>query len=296
MLAVLSWSAAFYTTRRLLEAAAAAGLQARVIDPGRVVLRIEPGQPPLWEDGEPLPTPTHVIPRIGSVGTQWSLALLRSLVHAGAQSLVPAAGIACARDKVFATQRLVAAGLPVVPTTVVREAWHASDAVESAGGPPVVLKRPDGTQGRGVVLATDWPGARSALEALTQGGHTALVQPQRSTPGPPRDLRVLVIGGRAAAACWRIAPEGEFRTNVHRGASVAPAELDASVAALAEGAASAVGLAVCGVDLLPCAQESPHPWEVLEVNASPGLEGIERATGRDLAAPMIDALRSASAQ
>ncbi len=288
MLAILSWSAAFYTTRRLVEAAAEAGVHTTLIDPARVVLRLEAGQAPLWQDGAPLPIPRAVIPRIGSVGTRWSLALLEALEDSGAASLISHGAVAVTRDKIRATQRLLAAGLPVVPTVVSREPWHAEAALALAGGPPVVLKRPEGTQGRGVVLARDLEGARSALEALTEGGRRTLVQPHRSATRPARDLRVLVVGGRASAACWRTAGAGEFRSNVHRGATVQAATLDGTTAGLAEAAAAAVGAAVCGVDLLEV-PETPGGFEVLEVNGSPGLEGIERATGRDLARELIDA-------
>lgn len=280
-LAVLSWSDAFYTTRRLLEAAASLGLEAERLCPTRCTIAAHTS-PPVRRDGVPYPTPELVLPRVGVTHAEWGLALLDALVGNGAGSPASAQALRVAGDKLTTTGALRRAGLPVVQTFAVRERAHIDAVLSAVGGPPVVLKLRWGTKGATVVRAADQAGARSTLDALMALGHTVLVQPFVETK-PVRDLRVLVLGDRAAAACWRAAPQDDFRSNVHRGATVTAAELDDDIAALALGAAKACGLGIAGVDLL----ETPSGWAVLEVNGSPGLEGIERATGADLASAMV---------
>lgn len=280
-LGILSHSEGFYTTRRLLEAAEAAGLQAARIDPTRVTLAVGGGGP-LLEDGAALPVPDIVIPRVGATLTGWGLALLRGLQAAGAWSPVLPEAMALAQDKLAASQVLRAAELPVLETVAVREAAHITDALSAVGDGPYVLKLPRGTQGKGVMGASDRAAARAILECLIGEGHTVLVQPWVAMERP-RDLRVFVMGGRATAACWRHAAPGEFRCNVHLGGTTTPAELTPGIAQLAEGAAQAIGLPLCGVDLL----ERDGHFVVLEVNGSPGIEGLERASGCDLAGAMI---------
>ena len=279
---VLSHGAGFYTTRRLLEACQAAGHTSWILDPTRVVLQTGAGVPPLLEDGAPLEIPELVLPRIGSTLTDWSLALLEGLTGAGAWSPVTPTALALAQDKLATTQRISAAGLPTLPTVAVRETTHIEDALAAVGGPPVVLKLRRGTQGHHVIGAGDGAAARSMLGSLIALGHTVVMQPWIPMEAP-RDLRVLVLGGKAHAACWRHAPPGDFRSNVHRGATTTPAEITPEIADLAARASDGVGLPLCGVDLLP----TRDGWAVLEVNGSPGLEGIESATGRDLAGDLL---------
>jgi ribosomal protein S6--L-glutamate ligase len=285
-LAILSHSEAFYTTRRLLEAAESAGLRAARIDPTRVTLAIGDNAP-LWEDGSDLPVPDIIIPRVGAKLTTWGLALLRGLRAAGAWSPVSPDAVALAQDKLASSQALRAAGLPVLETVAVREETHIEAALGAIGQGPYVLKIPHGTQGKGVMGASDRPAARAILECLIGDGHTVLVQPW-VTMDRPRDLRVFVLGGRAYAACWRHAAAGEFRCNVHLGGTTTPAELTSGIAELAEGAAQAIGLSLCGVDLL----ERDGRFVVLEINGSPGIEGLEEASGRDVACAMISSMEA----
>ncbi|PIE17733.1 MAG: 30S ribosomal protein S6--L-glutamate ligase [Proteobacteria bacterium] len=284
-LTLISFSGQLYSTKRLLEAATLQSLSPTRVDPTRVLLRHGgPGAPPVvTEDGRPLPVPEVILPRVGSRMTPWSLALMRTWMAAGARSPVKPGAIGRAMDKIAASQRLAARGLPVLPTVAIRERWHIEDALNATGGDQWVLKTRSGTQGRGVVLAPTRAAARSMLEVMIGHRHDIiLVQPYvRMTR--PRDLRVLVLGGEAVAACWRSAPAGEFRANVHRGGAVSEARLDDELAALAQAAAAAVEVPFCGVDLM----ETPEGWVVLEVNGSPGLEGIEAATGRDLATAYV---------
>ena len=286
-LAVVSFSDTFYTTRRLIEASRALGYETDRLDPLRCVVRVGHDGPPLQEDGKDVPVPDLVVPRVGAQLTDWGLSLLTALIGAGARCPVEPDALRLASDKLATAQRLVACGVPVVPTVAVRELLHIRDAIDAVGGPPIVLKLRSGTQGNQVSVAPDIQSATSVIGTLVGLGHTVLLQP-RIRPEPPRDLRVLVIGGKAVAACWRTAPPGDFRTNVHRGGTTELAELTESIAAIATTAARSIGLALCGVDLL----ETDDGLRVLEVNGSPGIEGIEGATGRDLATPIIESLES----
>ena len=281
--ALLSHSEAFYTTRRLMEAGRALGLDMTRVDPIRCVVRCQLGRSWLEEDGREIPLPHAVIPRVGARIAGWTLTMLRAWVTAGVRSHASPEALASALDKMATTQLLAAAGLPVVPTVAVREVYHVDQALAAVGGAPVVLKLPDGSQGQGVTVARTTDAARSSLGMLVGLGHTVLVQPLLGPAGAARDLRVLVIDGRAAAACWREAAPGEFRSNVHCGGRVTPARLDDEPAELAAAAAAAVRLPTCGVDLLPVR----GGVAIIEVNGSPGLEGIEGATGRDLASEML---------
>ena len=283
-LGVLSHSAELYSTRRLLEAAAARGIEAVRIDPIRVVIHVDSGGPHLSDDGARLPAVGWLLPRVGSTLTDWGLALVDALVAGGAWCPGSADAIRRAQDKLATAHRLVAHGVPTVPAVALREAAHVEDAVAAAGGGPWVLKLRHGTQGRHVMAAPTAEAARSVAGSLVALGHTVLVQPWLSpADGSPRDLRVLVAGYEPIAACWRHARAGEFRANVHQGGATVAAELTPAAAELAAAAARALELPLCGVDLLP----THDGLRVLEVNGSPGLEGIERATGRDLAGDVL---------
>jgi len=285
-LAILSHSRAYYSTRRLFEAAEAMnGVRPRLIDPVRVAIHSGPAGAWLSDDGQRVAAPQRVIPRIGATLTEWSLAMLDALVAGGARSVVPADSIRCAADKLASQLVLARAGLPTLPTIAVREPFHAADAIAAVGGAPIVIKMPRGTQGKTVLTAADDASALSTLMTLTTLGHLALVQKRLEMPRP-RDLRVMVIGGKALAAGWRYAPAGDFRSNVHRGGRMKAHALTDVTRSLAETAAEAVGLNICGVDLIETSA-AEHGFAVLEVNASPGLEGIEGATGLDLATPMV---------
>jgi ribosomal protein S6--L-glutamate ligase len=286
--AILSHSEGFYSTRRLMEACRAQGLPVTRIDP--IAVTLEPGGRPsgLRVGDRVLAVPDILIPRVGSRLTGWGMALVQDLVDRGATSAADAAAIGRAQDKLATTQRLSRAGIPTLRSVAVREPAHSVDALRAIGGAPVVIKEREGSQGERVHLAQDGASADALIQRLTASGATVLVQPFVASQ-PARDLRVLVVGGVATAACWRHAASGEFRSNVHRGGRVEAAELTPEVRELGESAARAMGLPLCGVDLLP----DRGALVVLEVNASPGLKGIEAATGRDLAAEIVSWLRRA---
>ncbi|TNF22274.1 MAG: RimK family alpha-L-glutamate ligase [Deltaproteobacteria bacterium] len=287
--ALLSHSERFYSTRRLLEAGRGLGFEMSRLDPITVSMALGPGGPGLDADGARLPVPDAVVPRIGVEIAPWSAALLDTWIAAGAYSAVRGDAVLRAGDKLATTLALTAAGLPTLPTRALRERAHVDATLDALGGDAWVIKRCFGSSGDGVALVRGRDSARSVLDALLIGRETVLVQPF-VTLDPVRDLRVLVLGGEPVAAAWRHASRGEFRANVHRGGAATPATLTPETADLAVRAASAMALPFCGVDLM----ESPDGWVVLEVNASPGLEGIEAATGRDLATPYLERWVAAS--
>ena len=264
-----------------MEEARRSGCDVTRIDPTRVTLSLH-AQEPVLEDGASLDVPDILIPRVGATLTEWGLALLRALRCAGAWSPASPEALALAQDKLGTSLDLRAAGVPIVPTVAVREPAHISDALGQLQASSFVIKRPRGTQGRGVMSSPDPSSARALLEGLLVDRGITLAQPLVAQ-SRPRDLRVLVLGGRAHAACWRHAAPGEFRSNVHLGASTSGAELTESIAALAERAAAAIQLPICGVDLI----ETSGGLAVLEVNGSPGIEGMEAATGLNIAGEMI---------
>lgn len=269
-----------------MEEASAAGLSISRIDPTRVTLHTH-APAPVFEDGVALPVPDIVIPRVGATLTAWGLALLRALRGAGAWAPASADAMAMAQDKLTSTIQFHAAGLPTIPTVALREPAHIDDALRGLSTGPNVIKRPTGTQGRGVMSAQSPSAARALLEGLLTEPVVTLVQPMVETE-PVRDLRVLVLGGQAVSACWRRAAPGEFRSNVHLGGTTTEAPLERPIRELAEGAARAIGLSTCGVDLI----ETPRGLAVLEVNGSPGIEGMEKATGRNIAGEMISSMVS----
>ncbi len=279
-LAILSRDPANPSTRRLGLVALARGHEARVIDPHACTLHLGGERPRIEVAGEPVGAQDAVIPRVGPHSLAGVLAVLRLLEQAGAFPLNPAAAIALARDKLASLQRLAAAGIPVVPTAVPAGPDAVQRVVDGLGGPPVVIKIAGGSQGRGVVLAESLAAARSIVEGFAACGHRVLVQPRLPVDD---DVRLLVVGGRTVAAMRRVVPPGDFRANLHRGGTAEAFHPDGALAALAARAADLLGLRLAGVDVLL----GPDGPLVLEVNASPGLEGIEAASGVNVAGEVI---------
>ncbi len=284
---LISHSEAYYSTRRLLEAGVRLGFDIGRVDPVRVVLHAggtaSNPLPALFEDGLEVPVPDVVLPRIGTTLQSWSLSMLEAWKVRGARSPLSAMAIARASDKVMTTLRLVEAGLPVIPSIAVRESHHASSALSLLPSDRWVMKARTGSGGTGVALVHGLTSARSVLSALTTTHETTLVQPYVETR-PTRDLRVLIAGDEPLAAYWREATSGEFRANVHCGGIAKSAiALPDEALQLALAAARATALPFSGIDLI----ETADGFAVLEVNASPGFQGIEQATERDLATPFL---------
>ncbi len=272
---ILSRSKRLHSTRRLMEAAAALELPARVVDPARVVACWVAGRPGL---AGVTTLPRVVVPRVGARSDLASVLLVRHLEQCGVTCLNPAAALGVARDKMATALTLLEHNLPVPDTAVVRHPGGLLAAVAAVGGLPVVLKRPRGSQGVGVLLVRTPAELESGALALAHRGETVLVQ-RFQAQGQGRDVRVLVVAGRAVAAMERRARRGEFRANVHQGGRAFAHEPPRAWLRLAQKAAGALGLGVAGVDLVA----GPDGPLVLEVNASPGLKGIEAASGVDVA-------------
>lgn len=281
-LAILSRNPRLYSTRRLLEAADEVGVQAAVFDPLRCVVDLAGERAEVLHRGRRLAGIDAVLPRIGASITFYGLAVLRQLEAGGVAAINGSEAIARSRDKLRALQRLSRDGIRIPPTAFARSREEVRHAIRRVGGPPVVLKLLEGTQGVGVILAESVASAESVLDAMHSLRQNILIQ-AFVAEAEGVDYRALVVGDRVVAAMRRDASPGEFRANLHRGGTAEAIELDGETTAAALAAASALGLEVAGVDILPSAR---GPL-VLEVNSSPGLEGIERATGRDVAGAIL---------
>jgi ribosomal protein S6--L-glutamate ligase len=275
---ILSRQESLYSTRRLVEACRHRGHLVNVIDP--LALTLE-----LLDDSELLDAATMraIIPRIGASITEFGCALLRQLELEGHWALNPAIGISRSRDKLLSMQLLYGRGVRVPRTAVVGQPKELERAIAAVGGLPVVLKIRRGTQGRGVVLARTLPAARRVYSVLSDFQQYTLVQ-EYVQEAHNQDLRVIIVGRRAVAAMVRQAPPGDFRANLHRGGHARPVHLDRDIRDLAVRAAQVHELAFCGVDIIQTARGPA----VLEVNSSPGLKGIETATGIDVADAVIE--------
>ena len=280
---LLSRNVAIYSSRRLTETFRSRGANVTVLDPVALSLTVGDGSPGLFADGVPLPPPAVAVPRIGTGITDHALAVLRHLEVAGVPLLAGSNAVRRAKDKMECLQALTAAGLPVPPTALARQASDADRAIDLVGGPPVVLKFLAGTHGVGVFLAESRESARSILEAMWEMEKNLLVQ-RFIAAASGTDLRLFVVGNRVVAAMRRRAAEGGFRSNLHHGGRAEAYLPDEPTIDVALRAARALDLRVAGVDLL----ETGDGLLVNEVNASPGLEGIEDLTGIDIASAVVD--------
>jgi len=285
LLAVLSRRRSLYSTRRLLEAAERRGHETLVLDPLQCSLVVGRGAPVVTYrglDGR-LPAIDVVLPRIGASITEHGLAVVTQFDMMGVPIVNRAQPIARSRDKLRALQILARAGVAIPKTVMARHPSQVQRALQIVGGPPAILKLVRGTQGIGVILAETEQAAQQVVETLWSLGMTVLVQ-EFIEESEGRDVRVIVVGARAVAAMRRQARLGEFRSNVHRGAAATAVERAPALERVALKACRALRLDVAGVDVL----ESRSGPKVLEVNSSPGLEGIERATGKDVASAIVE--------
>ncbi len=284
-LAILSRGPHLYSTRRLHEAAIGCGHHVHVLDTLAFSVVVDRERSALlYGDGKArLPSYAAVIPRIGASVTQFGSAVVAQFESMGVRALNGAQSIRNSRDKMRASQILAAADLPTPTTVLIRASHQVRAAFAAVGGPPAVIKVIEGTQGVGVFLVDDLTLAESLVETLQSAGQRFLVQ-KFIAESRGRDIRALVVGGEVVAAMRRIAKPGEFRSNLHRGARVESARLDSKTQEVAIAAAAAFDLDVAGVDML----EGKRGPTVLEVNSSPGLEGIEAATGVDVASHIVD--------
>lgn len=282
-IAILSRNENLYSTRRLVEACTERGHEVHVLNHLKCYMDIASSDPSVHYEGEELEPFDAVIPRIGARVTFYGTAVLRQFEMMGAYPLNESTAIQRSRDKLRCLQLLSRAGLGLPLTAFASSPDNTKDLINVVGGAPLVVKLLESTQGKGVVLAETYKAAESLIETFRGLNANFLVQKFVKEAGGA-DLRCLVVGNRVVAAMKRQAQPGEFRSNLHRGGSAQLVKLTPKERATAVRAAKVVGLNVSGVDLL---QSSEGPM-VLEVNSSPGLEGIEGATGKDVAGMVVE--------
>jgi ribosomal protein S6--L-glutamate ligase len=281
-IAILSRNPKLYSTRRLVEAAEQRGHEVRVIDFLRCYMDIIAHHPRVFYHSEELTGFNAVIPRIGASVTFYGAAVVRQFEMMGVFSVNESVAITRSRDKLRCLQLLARRGVGLPITGFAHSPEDIKDLIRHVGSAPVVIKLLEGTQGIGVVLAETAKAAESVVEAFMGLKANILVQEYiREAKG--MDIRCLVIGGKVIAAMRRQGKEGEFRSNLHRGGSASLIRITPEERAIATRAAKIIGLNVCGVDLL----RSNHGPLVIEVNSSPGLEGIETASGKDIAGAIV---------
>ncbi|GAB3750750.1 SSU ribosomal protein S6P modification protein [Yimella lutea] len=282
-LAILSRAPRAYSTQRLRTAALERGHDVKVLNTLRFGIDLSNDEPDLQFRGRRLSSYDAVLPRIGASITYFGTAVVRQFEQMDVYTPNTANGISNSRDKLRATQILSRHNIGMPATFFVRNRADVKQAIEQVGGAPVVIKLLEGTQGIGVILAPEVKVAEAIIETLQSTSQNVLIQAfVKESKG--RDIRALVVGDRVVAAMRRTAQGDEFRSNVHRGGSVEAVELDPEYEATAVRAAQIMGLRVAGVDML----EGNDGPLVMEVNSSPGLQGIETATRLDVAGAIID--------
>jgi ribosomal protein S6--L-glutamate ligase len=281
-IAILSRNSRLYSTRRLAEAAQQRGHESQVIDVLRCYMNIASHRPSIHYKGSELKGFDAVIPRIGSSVTFYGTAVLRQFEMLGVYPINESVAITRSRDKLRSLQLLSRKGIGMPVTGFAHAPDDIEDLMKMVGGAPVVIKLLEGTQGIGVVLAENKSAAESVIEAFMGLKANILVQEFIKEAGGA-DIRCFVIGDKVVAAMKRQAKAGEFRSNLHRGGSASLIRITPEERSTAVRAARTMGLNIAGVDIL----RSDHGPVVMEVNSSPGLEGIEKATGKDVAGMII---------
>jgi ribosomal protein S6--L-glutamate ligase len=281
-IAILSRNRKLYSTRRLAEAAKQRGHTPRIIDTLGCYMDITSTRPAVYYKNEKLTSFEAVIPRIGASITFYGMAVVRQFEIMGVYSVNESVAIGRARDKLRALQLLARAGLGLPVTGFAHSPDDIKSLIKLVGGAPLVIKLLEGTQGKGVVLAETAKASESVIDAFRELDANFLLQEFVREAGGA-DIRCFVVGNRVVAAMMRQSKEGEFRSNLHRGGTATLVKLTPKERATAVKAAKVMGLNVAGVDIIR-GKDGPL---VLEVNSSPGLEGIENATGKDIAGMII---------
>jgi ribosomal protein S6--L-glutamate ligase len=284
-IALLSRKRTLYTTQRFIESAKAMGHEPVVLDPMKCFLVLARRSPQIYYGAadRPLPAMDLVLPRIGASVTEHGLAVVNQFDMMGAPIVNNSQPIARSRDKLRCFQLLTRKDINIPRTVMAREPHQISAALEAVGGPPVVLKLIRGTQGIGVILAETEQAVQSVMDTLWSLGQTILIQ-EFISESEGKDIRALVVGNRVVTAMRRQARFGEFRSNLHRGGGAAVVDLDEDFRKAAIQATQVMGLQVAGVDLL----ESHEGPKVMEINSSPGFEGLEKATRLDIARIILE--------
>lgn len=282
---VLSRSTSLYSTKRLVEAAKARGHEVEVIDTLKCYMDITSKKPMVHYQNRELSDFDAIIPRIGASITFYGTAVLRQFEMMGVSSLNESVAISRARDKLRSLQLLSRKGIGLPITGFAHNTKMTQDLIKLVGGAPLVIKLLEGTQGKGVVLAETDKAAESVIDAFREMDANILVQ-EFIKEANGSDIRCFVIGDEVVASMKRTAKAGEFRSNLHRGGTAEIIEITKEEKEAAIGATKALGLNVAGVDLL----RSNRGPLIMEVNSSPGLNGIETATGKDVAGMIIEYL------
>ncbi|MEJ2533916.1 MAG: 30S ribosomal protein S6--L-glutamate ligase [Gammaproteobacteria bacterium] len=281
-IAVLSTNGRLYSTRRLMEAGRERGHDMLLVNHKRCYMNITTHRPSMHYKGKPIEGVDAVIPRIGASVSFYGTAVVRQFEMMGVYSVNESVAISRSRDKLRALQLLSRKGIGLPVTGIANAPDDTEDLLNFVGGAPVVIKLLEGTQGVGVVLGETKKAAESVIEAFRGLNANFMVQEFIAEAGGS-DIRCFVIGDKVVAAMKRTGKEGEFRSNLHRGGSAELTRITPEERSTAVRSARIMGLNVAGVDLL----RSNHGPVVMEVNSSPGLEGIEKATGKDVAATVI---------
>jgi ribosomal protein S6--L-glutamate ligase len=284
-IALLARNPKLYSHRRICEAARARGHEIEVINTLRVSINITSKRPALYYRKRRIDDFDAVIPRIGASVTFYGLAVLRQFEVMGVYPLNESVAIGRSRDKLRCLQLLARRGIGLPVTAFTNDPKQAEDVIDLVGGAPVVIKLLEGTQGIGVVLGETVKSAKSVIEAF-QGANVNILVQQFIKEAEATDIRALVIGEKVVAAMKRQGPPGEFRSNLHRGGLGERVRITPQERAMAVKAARTLGLNVCGVDMI----RSKQGPLVMELNSSPGIEGLEKASGVDVAGLMIEFL------
>ncbi len=283
-IAILARNPGLYSHQRLKDAGEEAGHEVHIINPLYCYLNVATSKPEVhYRGGEPLPYYDAVIPRVGASITYYGTAVLRHMETMGMYTLNESIAIARSRDKFRSLQLLARKGIPMPLTSFAQSPDDTEDLVRMVGGAPLVIKLLEGTQGKGVILADSHQSAVSIINAF-KGMHANILVQEFIEESHGMDIRCFVIGDKVVAAIKRQAKEGDFRANVHQGGKALKVKLSPQERAIAVSAAKTMGLKVAGVDLI----RSNHGPLVLEINSSPGLEGVEKTTQVNIAGKIIE--------
>ncbi|WP_422344185.1 30S ribosomal protein S6--L-glutamate ligase [Parasphingorhabdus sp.] len=282
-IAMLARNPKLYSHKRLVEAAEERGHEMQILNTLRCTMNITSHRPSILYNGETLTGFDAVIPRIGASITHYGLAVLRQFEMMGVWPLNESVAVGRSRDKLRSMQIFAKHGLGLPVTAFAHDPKQTDEVLKIVGGAPAVIKLLEGTQGIGVVLGETANSAKSVVEAFRGLNVNILVQEFIKEAGSS-DIRIFVVGGKVVAAMKRTGAEGDFRSNLHRGGSAKMVKITPEERSTAIRAAKVMGLNVAGVDIL----RANHGPVIMEVNSSPGLEGIENATGKDVAGQIIE--------
>ena len=282
-IAVLSRGANNYTTKRLVQTAQDRGHTAVVINHAKTYVDIQADNPDVRYEGEDISDIDAIIPRIGQSITKYGSAIVRQFEMMGVYTTAKSIAIVRSRDKLRSLQILSKAGVGIPKTVFSRETTEVEDLLNQVGGPPVIIKLAKGTHGKGVVLAETAKAAKSVIQAFYVENLSFMIQ-EFIGESAGTDIRAIVVGNRVVGSYKRQSLDDDFRSNLHLGGEGEKVKLSEDEKRTAIKAAKAMGLSICGVDMIP----SHRGPLVLEVNSSPGLKGVETVTGRDIATKIIE--------